>query len=251
MKNINTALSWIRVVLFATITAAFYYVKQFLGTQLTEGAATVFAIVVLIFLFKIAAGLADLAVARSRITRRILAGKHFVEGPWIHTVVDEDGQPVSVGLVRIDYDSETLLVSGEAWGRDGLLSNFTSETSFYGDYMLTFTYGQFGTLDQSKGHETGLVGIGKYRFTPQGQRPPDFCTGFFFDGAGQRFYRLTGRRFRAQRDFPSEETEKRKLVHENLLSMEERMPASSSSPTKPRSGKDAEGEEHATASPVI
>lgn len=216
MKALDAAVAWFRLVLFATLTAAFQYLKDFLGHQLSAGTATIVAVVTLIFLFKLTSSLADLAVGRSRFIRRMLLGRSFIEGLWIHRVRDADGRPISIGLIRIDYVNGQLLVSGEAWDAARCITNFTSETSFYDGYMLTFTYGQFGTMDDAKGHESGLIGIGKYRFTPRGDGPPEFCTGFFFDGAVRRFYRLVGERLAKGKDIPHDITGKLALVREAL-----------------------------------
>jgi hypothetical protein len=211
MERLKNAMNWFRLALFGAVTTMFDQIKALLSSSLSHGTVNLLSAFVIIFVFQIVASLADLSVGYMSWLRRLILGYEFIEGDWIHEVRDALGNPVSIGFVRIDYHKGSLLVSGDAYTKSKFLLNFTSEICSYDNYILSFTYSQFGRMESKGGFELGLNGFGKYRFTPR-KKGPLVCDGFFFDGSSKQVFQLTGERIEGGIDVSDRQEEARKRL---------------------------------------
>jgi hypothetical protein len=204
-------MNWFRLALFAAVTVLFDQIKALLSSKLSEGTITLLAAFMIVFVFQLVAMLADLAVEHITWLRWLIVGREFVEGDWIHEVRDGAGRPVSVGFVHISYQKGSLLISGDAYTKSQFLLNFISELSSYENHVLTFTYNQFGRMESRPGFELGLVGLGRYRFTPR-KGGPTFCDGVFFEGSSKQVFQLIGERLEDGKTTPDKQEEARKRL---------------------------------------
>jgi hypothetical protein len=218
MKRIENAVAWLRLLVFSIMAAFYQYIETALNQSLSKHLMTVTSILLTIVLFALISSILEYIVHNSKLVRHIIMGREFVEGEWMHTVRDSDGKLVSTGFITIIYTEGRLFISGEAWSETRFLTSFTSELSFYEAYVCTFIYEQLGTMDREIGFEMGLVGLGRYRFTPHRVSGPTACDGFFFDGSSGKVFRLLGKKLGRHERIPADPNEKQKRAQENLSS---------------------------------
>lgn len=61
---------------------------------------------------------ADFAVSASQPLRRILLRRQFIEGSWLD-IAYKDGEPYSIGIIRIEPEGTSIRVSGELFDLQG------------------------------------------------------------------------------------------------------------------------------------
>jgi hypothetical protein len=84
----------------------------------------------------------------SRILRRIISGKEFIEGDWSLIVVDMEKQtPLYFGFLRIDFKAGQPYVFGDDWEVDGSHAlAFHSMQALYRHHTLQYWYEQGASL---------------------------------------------------------------------------------------------------------
>ena len=130
MKRIENTVAWLRLLVFSVMAAFFKYIEEALNPSLSKPLVTVTSVFVVIVLFTLLSLILEQIVSNSKTLRRLIMGREFIEGEWLHTVHDSEGQLVSTGFVRIMYREGSLFISGEAWSQTKYLTTFTSELSF-------------------------------------------------------------------------------------------------------------------------
>lgn len=113
--------------------------------------------------------------------RRFILGKYFVEGTWMD-VLRVNGTPTYVGLLRIEYDSGTLSISGRNFNRNGVVeSSFNSDIAAFEWPRLLFKY----SASRSPEGEHNLEGFAHVRFVGRDGSPLSY-DGYYRDHAGNR-----------------------------------------------------------------
>jgi hypothetical protein len=99
----------------------------------------------------------------SALLRRLLSGRHFVEGDWPLAVVDMDNrQLLYFGFLRIDFQGGQIHVEGDDWNVDGTHAHaFRSVQSLYKDHTLQYWYEQGASL-----HRPDMRGYTEIYFFP-------------------------------------------------------------------------------------
>ena len=99
----------------------------------------------------------------SALLRRLLSGRHFVEGDWSLAVVDMDNrQLLYFGFLRIGFEGGQIHVEGDDWNVDGSHAHsFRSVQSLYKNHTLQYWYEQGASL-----HRPDMRGYTEIYFFP-------------------------------------------------------------------------------------
>lgn len=99
----------------------------------------------------------------SKALRRLLSGRHFIEGNWPLVVVDMDNsQVLYFGFLRIGFEQGQIHVEGDDWNVDGSPAHsFRSIQSLYRNHTLQYWYEQGASL-----HRPDMRGYTEIYFFP-------------------------------------------------------------------------------------
>jgi len=160
----------------------------------------------------------------SRLLRRAIVGKDFIEGDWPLVVVDmEKGEPLYYGFLNIDFCDGQLYVSGDDWHPDGRHAQaFHSVQSLYRNRTLHYWYEQGESLN-----DPSMRGYTFIYFFPD-ERVPKRHAGKFLDVMHLkdiRFYAKKQKYKMLERPFDEEDTSKKLEAARQLwLELEPKLP---------------------------
>lgn len=111
--------------------------------------------------------------------RKLIIGKHDIEGWWVDVVVDpKNKQPMFGAVFRIDYENDEYLISGQDFNPDGSIrGGFTSTQSMYDRYILNYRFDTH-LMNEPRPSEGGT---GILNFIRRGSAPIIAFSGFLFD----------------------------------------------------------------------
>ena len=121
----------------------------------------------LALLFRTSDALSNLIIEKipllSRLLRRLLSGRHYVEGSWPLAVVDMDTQQLLyLGFLKIGFQGGQIHVEGDDWNPDGSPAHsFRSMQSTYRNHTLQYWYEQGASL-----HRPDMRGYTEIFFFP-------------------------------------------------------------------------------------
>ena len=197
----------------AAIAAALYLTIHYgLDNPRHKEAAVIGALAALPVSFrssdKFASTLIEKIPGVSRWLRRVLSGKDYLEGDWPLVVVDaNDGKPLLVGLLNIEYKGGKLVVSGNDWNPDGTRAlTFRSLQSQYENGLLQYFYEQGPDPRQPT-----MRGYTEIYFFPT-DAPPVRHAGEFLDKEHGRPMRFYARKLIAKRGAARPKTDKDRIA---------------------------------------
>lgn len=179
-------------------------------------------------LFRMSNPLAQVVIEKipffSRMLRKLLTGKDFIEGDWPLVVVDmQRGEPIYFGFLSIDFRDGQLYVYGDDWHTDGNHAMaFQSVQSLYRNRMLQYWYEQGQSL-----HSAEMRGYTEMYFFPM-QGAAKRHAGKFLDvhhTSDIRFYatKLHYKRFE-RRYGPDDVSKKLEAAHQLWIELQPKLP---------------------------
>jgi hypothetical protein len=129
--------------------------------------------------------------------RRIIFGRHHIEGDWFDIVlVPSEKQVREYGLISISIEESRFMITGILFDKSfRRIGDFSTHFARYRDSRIEYAYKRKTELDK---HEVGS-GLGEYEFSPDRPYPMEF-NGTFFDPALDRDIRVRGLRIIAPDD---------------------------------------------------
>ena len=118
----------------------------------------------------------EIVFESSRWLRRLLLGRQFVEGTWFDLSV-EDGQPIIVGVSRVEFSGTTVRFSGEDFAVDGTRQgHYLADLTSLEWPKLKYKY----TYHVSDAPQLSKQGYGEAQFIER-DGPPKEYVGFYFE----------------------------------------------------------------------
>lgn len=127
-------------------------------------------IFIIILISKFTQYILNKIIANSVKLRKLLLGKHFIEGYWIEGVIDisEVNKLESFAIIKISYIDTYYEVSGDSYSTNGKLrGSFQSIYSDYEKYHLRYSYKGIN----SEHNEADVIGNAEIKFSPSNKYP--------------------------------------------------------------------------------
>lgn len=136
-------------------------------------ASSVVIVAVLAQLFRI---VITYVILNFRFTRRLILGRQYIEGIWID-LMEENGNPVSLGLTRINIIDGELKINGDDYDTEGMHTGYYSWEFFKYDWpRINYVY----SYHRSDDNEVIRLGYGEILFDDIGGTPFRY-TGHYID----------------------------------------------------------------------
>jgi hypothetical protein len=163
-------------------TVLFDYLNRTLGGRGAALAALLLLVTVFVTLFNAAL---EVAIEKSTLLRKLIAGSEFIEGYW-HDVSVDAAKLVAHGvLFQVRFENDRFAVSGSTFDPQGNhIATFRSINAAYSDRVLHFRY-ESHTAYSEQQTETGVVEL-------QFDKPPSSYSGFYFDYSNKIRFRVHG-----------------------------------------------------------
>lgn len=148
-----------------------FYLKKYLAANADDTLwfITLFSIVLFVVLSSINWSVTKM-VENNEWLRRLILGKHFVEGRWIQRIDREslDDRPPIFSLVYISFDKNVYKISGESFDSNGLFTaNFQSQFSDYSQHILKYPF----TVSTLEVKDKKIFGTSKLTFSLTDEYP--------------------------------------------------------------------------------
>ena len=182
MHRYRRFVGWVRALAVAIIASVYPHALMGIDHVLTTPSDAVtrgLAVVGAVLAFKIIEGVALGLVDNSRTVRRLLLGRHFIEGWWVDVVKESESAPATSGAVfEIRWEEGSYVVEGESYGVDGdSFGEFHCDACEYDAKARRLRYAYTGINARHPGGR--LDGYGEYRF--KGDGPPNRIVGHITD----------------------------------------------------------------------
>lgn len=143
-----------------------YFLKMYLQVNDTEKEIwiVVAVSVVLFFVISFFNWLIKTIIENSKFLRKMLLGKHFLEGNWIQKLSTQSlsDRPVIYSEVYISYDNGRYKITGESYDKDGkFAANFQSHSSEYSNHILEYPF----TITTLENTDKKVFGTSKLTFS--------------------------------------------------------------------------------------
>jgi hypothetical protein len=198
LNIIKSAASGIAGILFG------YLLKKYINKNPDD--SILLTIVMAIALFIVLAlinYLTTLLVEKSKWLRKLLLGKHFIEGVWVQGI---DIKSVSIkqpiySIVYITFDKDHLNITGESFNKKGeFLANFHSVSSEYNNHILRYPF----TVKTLENGEMKIFGTSKLTFSLTDELPNRFL-GIVYSNLREKPINVIGRRINEKIDMKSKD----------------------------------------------
>lgn len=178
MERFERAFSWVRTITAGILVVSFGSIEEGIAKS-TNGRGEwpyLLAFIIASVLFRGIEKAVELTVENTLWLRRLIAGKHFLEGYWKDIVSDETGGPIYAGIVLLYYEDGRLKVSGRDYNEKESIGDFRSTAAEYKEGELHFTFHYERELGESS------TGVASFIFGMNQPTPLSF-RGEFFDPA--------------------------------------------------------------------
>ena len=175
-ENVN---SWIQSLFAAAIVGSSSYIIAFFREELNINVLQSYFLLFffcLVFL-RLVGFILEQLVKSSRIIRRIIWGKEFIEGFWIDAVILDDKTIREFAIIEIHFVDSQFKVDGIILNQEYIrIGFFSSNVSKLGNYVLDFGYSRYVEHERIE----DASGVGKYKFSSERPFPLVF-RGSFYD----------------------------------------------------------------------
>ncbi|MFZ4120994.1 MAG: hypothetical protein ACOYKM_04955 [Caulobacterales bacterium] len=133
-------------------------------------AASIFFVMLFGF---IAFGAAYVLFDRWRFLRRLVLGRHDIEGYWFDALIDQNGQPRGYGYINISVTENGPHVEGWSLDEQGReTGHFVSKAAEFDNFILTFIYSKVTAADIED------MGLSRFVFSTNDGRPNRYSGDF-------------------------------------------------------------------------
>lgn len=190
ITRLNNTANWLSI--FATTITATAY-SQLIGhlqSAIGQISAQIIGFLLLLFILKLfQAAIANL-IFHFRWLRRVISGRHDIEGFWVDESRRSKGSPVGGACIYIYVEDGILKISGSTVrAQDHIYAAWSSKFAVLNGNTLSYAFEAY----TSNSEHPIDVGFGELQFI-RGQRRPHSYTGFFFDTTSREIVTVKGTR---------------------------------------------------------
>lgn len=177
--------------LISATTASIFtslFIEKYASLFKDKTLAYVTIVVFVIIIVAIGNSILDYVIDESVKVRKLLLGKHFIEGYWYDLSIDKTTKSIKHGVVfKIDYNKGSYELHGISYNRDGeRIATWKSISCTFLENVLFVQY-ESHTEYSATFIEHGVLQM-------QFETPANSYTGFYFDFSNSIKYIIAGRR---------------------------------------------------------
>lgn len=178
MDYYNNFLKWYRATIATCIAVFSVYLSNTLKSKVDNVYILILGLIFAVITFRSFEVLAEKAIDKFLLLRKLIWGHQFIEGHWLDVVYKNNSRDVSFGgLILIQFNKGQFYISGCAYDLEGHeFGTFSSSSSSYSNFLLQYSH--IGLTSDKPGGR--VMGYGEYQFDRIGCIPFSY-QGIYFD----------------------------------------------------------------------
>lgn len=169
LERISRLLVFIQNIITAILGVTSLYFIDILGRSLGNIFAIIVLIIIVILLSTLLREFLIILIERSLWLRKVISGKHFIEGVWIDKTFDiyDNQRIISSSIFSLFYEDGELRYRGEIFDSEGnSVGSFWSSSTHYSESEHSIRSSFTGKILYPQHDEVNLFGFAEYTFTP-------------------------------------------------------------------------------------
>ena len=167
METVQTFQSWVKTI----VTSSIGVVSGFLINEMTQSQEITWLIVIsgivfVVIMEKSLGWILEELIEQSLLLRKLILGKHFIEGYWVERVIHSSDPSLNYGysLINIAYSKSGYLVEGEILDSQcsDSIGNFQSKHAKYTNGSLEYFFSGINVTDVN---DKTIVGTTEFLFS--------------------------------------------------------------------------------------